>query len=118
MSVMTTEDYQLLMAETAAYAQEKVAHSQVSAAAYHETYMKLECEKAAVELESSKQLAQRSSINTSNHLRPSLILKPSLLCSDDGDGWEATYGELVAYGDTPEIAYQKFDELWTGRYEP
>ena len=118
MSEMTIEDYQLLMAETAAHAQESVANSQVSAAKYHEAYMKCEFEKAAIGLESAKEMAQRSSINTANHLRPSLILRPALMCSDDGNGWEAIYGELTAYGDTPEIAYQKFDELWMGRYEP
>lgn len=113
---MTIEDYQLVMAETAAHAQDKISASQIRTAEYSESLMRIECKKAEVGLESAKQLSKRSDINTANHLRPALILRPMLMRKDDG--WEAVFNELIAYGDTPELAYQNFDEEWTGRYEP
>ena len=47
--------------------------------------------------------------------RPSYILKPKL--SVDGNKWCALYGEdlqsgVAGFGDSPELAYQDFDENW------
>lgn len=120
---MKIEDHQLNMAKTIDHAQNKVSVCQVRIAEYSEALMKVELEKAEVELHAAKvkleasiQMAQRTSINTANSLRPAFILQPDLVRRDDG--WETVYGDLVVYGDTPELAHQNFDEEWTGRYEP
>lgn len=113
---MTVEEYQLLLAQSTAHAYDKILACQVRAAENAEAQTKAELDKANVELTMAKQTANRVGINTANHLRPSMNFNVCLLQSEDG--WTAEYGSLCAYGDTPELAFQKFDEMWTGRYEP
>jgi hypothetical protein len=113
---MTIEEYQLLMAQNVAHAQAKVTASQVRAAEHIEAREKAEREVAELALDTARKTANRYNIQTANSMRPSLNFPVALLQSDDG--WSADYGQLSAYGDTPELAYQKFDEIWSGRYEP
>lgn len=50
-----------------------------------------------------------------NRSRPSVVLRPQLQrCHDDYGRWSwlASYGDLYAFGETPEEAYQEFDAIW------
>jgi hypothetical protein len=51
-------------------------------------------------------------------LTPSVILQPDLegFCNPEGDMvWLASYGQVCAMGDTPDEAFQMFDDVWVGK---
>lgn len=50
----------------------------------------------------------------SNLARPSVIIRPSLMQSLDGQTFIAAYGSLHVQGDTPEEAFAAFDRAWLG----
>jgi len=116
MSETTIADYQLSMAKVAATMQDRIAANQVKASEHYVAQMEADRESSEVALATARQTAGRAAIQTANCMRPCMNFNV-ILCQD-GEGWTANYGELSAYGDTPELAYQKFDEVWSGRYEP
>ena len=115
MSETTIAEYQLSMAKVVAAMQSKIADNQVKASEHYEAQMKAERESAEVALATARQTAGRAARQTANCMRPCMNFNV-ILCQD-GEGWTADYGALSAYGDTPELAYQKFDEIWSGRFE-
>ena len=50
-----------------------------------------------------------------NMLRPTAMLRPNVLKVEDG--WEASFGEVVGTGPSPELACQDFDRRWLGKDE-
>jgi 5-methylcytosine-specific restriction endonuclease McrA len=60
--------------------------------------------------------AEREQSRAMNAARPSILLRPDLTCYDCAvtgkTFFNATYGCIVAVGETPDRAYQQFDEAW------
>lgn len=111
----TIEDVQLMMAQVLAATQEIIQGCQIRAAEYYEAQCKAEKEKAEKEKETSAIVADRGLIQSANFMRPCIMHRPSL--TEEGDAWVATYGDLRAFGPTPETAYQEFDRRWVGKDE-
>lgn len=56
-------------------------------------------------------------IRHKNLARPSVVLKARLSSYCDVYGrtyWQASFGELIATGETPEEAFGNFDDAWQG----
>jgi hypothetical protein len=60
--------------------------------------------------ESSRRRADEELLRIRTQNRPSMVLGPALLREDSR--WTATFGQFVAYGDTPDQAYDNFDFHW------
>ena len=56
-------------------------------------------------------------IRHKNLARPSVVLNAQLSSYCDVYGhefWQASYGELITTGETPEDAFHEFDKAWEG----
>jgi hypothetical protein len=50
---------------------------------------------------------------------PAVAVLGAVVMPDDDRRWSCTFQGVTAYGDTPEIACDNFDHLWTfGEYKP
>ena len=106
---MTIEEIQVA-------AQRLISASQVRFAKNYEKQSEIDLEKTTYEMEISHKIADRSLHQSANFLRPSFVLRPSLRQS--GEGWMAEYGDFTAFGETPNIAFQEFDDRWVGKDKP
>ena len=109
---VTIEEVQLAMTQNSAAAMKLVVACQVRSAQNYEA--QTQAEKIRAESDRDRALQEREAVRV-NFMRPCLIHRPSLARS--GDEWVAQYGDLAAYGPTPELAYQEFDRKWVGKDE-
>jgi len=96
-------------------AQRLTSASHVRAMKNVERVSEVDLEKVTYEAMVSRKIADRSLQQSSIYLRPSFVLHPNLRRS--GEGWVAQYGDLETYGETPDIAFQEFDDQWVGKDE-
>lgn len=68
---------------------------------------------ACYEVEAGELKAQKAK----EELRPCMLMKPKLVRSTTDRRWLAFFGDVNAYGDSPEGAYREFDKKWSGRYD-
>ncbi len=112
---MTIEKIQLELVQHTANAQKLISAAQLRAALNFEARTVSEKERAQHEAEMSRESLEKASKFSNNFHRPCLLFRPSL--TQEEDQWVAEYGELRAYGPTPDTAHQEFDRQWLGKDE-
>jgi hypothetical protein len=112
----TIEKAQLAMAQAQEAATRLITACQVRVAQNYEAMSQANLEQAEAERDAAVKIATRATQQVANYTRPSQMHIP-MLERYDTDEWSATYGALVAYGPTPEMAFQEFDRLWVGKDE-
>lgn len=112
---VTIADLNLALMQNNFAAQKLILASQVRTTENKEKQSEAELQKTVHEMEVCKKIVSRADRHSLNSLRPSFQLKP--LLEQCGEGWLVRYGELVARGESPEIACQEFDHMWVGRDE-
>jgi hypothetical protein len=112
---VTIADLNLALMQNNLAAQKLILASQVRTAQNAEKQSEAELDKTVHEMGVCKRIADRGERQSLNYLRPSFQLKPVL--EKSGEGWLVRYGELVARGESPEIACQEFDHMWVGKDE-
>lgn len=96
-------------------AAQKQAEYYTKAAEYLETQAMFSARSAMLVMERAeidKRIGELLLQRMQNESRPSVIMK-AILTSEDGM-YVATYGDLSAIGETPEAAFQAFDNEWVG----
>jgi hypothetical protein len=69
---------------------------------------RVEFERRAAEVELKR--VEQNRVNMCEYSRPSRLHNADL--SRVGTKWKASVGDVVAHGDTPEMACAEFDHLW------
>ena len=108
-------DMQLQMAESLAHSQEKVSRMQEVEATYRAQAAKINANREAEITDASRSTHEKLARQTDNLLRPTAMLRPNVAKVEDG--WEASFGEVVGTGPSPELACQDFDRRWLGKDE-
>ena len=96
-------------------AQAQMGEMQVAEAAFRAQAAKKVSDREDMITESTKRTHEKLERQAANCLRPTAFLRPNV--GQVEDFWQATYGDVVGEGPTPELACQDFDHKWLGKDE-
>lgn len=109
-------DLQVAMATEIAETHMQVAKMQLAEAAHRAMAAKRIADREVMVTEQTVKINEKLTQQAANCLRPTAMLRPNM-GRGSVDGWQATYGDVVGHGPTPELACQDFDRKWLGKDE-